>query len=69
MIEAATYYEEACLAGDLGSWMAAASDEELKQRHHYACARVTQNPAKGGVPALVKWTCVLEAAKRFFNRP
>lgn len=57
-------YEEACRAGDLSGHVSSLSMQELKALHQYATARVAENAAKGGVPAIVKWACVLEAAKR-----
>ena len=68
MIEAATYYEEACLAGDIVAWVARSTDEELRKLSSYVEHRVAENPTKGGIPALVKWVCVIEASKRFLHR-
>jgi hypothetical protein len=60
-------YEEACRAGDLAAHVARLSATELKRLHGYAAARVEQNGKKGGVPAIVKWACVLEGAERFLK--
>jgi hypothetical protein len=61
------HYIDACLAGDLAAHVAALSLEELKALHSYAAARVVENEKKGGVPAMIKWACVLEAAARILT--
>lgn len=58
-------YEAACVAGDLGAHVEALNVRELKELHRYAVARMAENGAKGGIPAVMKWVCVMEAAKRF----
>lgn len=67
MIPPEQEYDEACRAGDLAAHVGRLSLQELKALHRYAAARVTENQTKGGVPAIVKWACVLEAAKRTFE--
>jgi hypothetical protein len=60
-------YDEACRAGDLAAHVARLSLQELRALHGYAVARMRENETKGGVPALVKWACIIEAAKRTFE--
>lgn len=67
MIDPSTFYDEACHAGDPVAWIGHATDDELRKLQRYAAARVAANTVKGGVPALIKLTCTLEAAKRFLN--
>lgn len=61
------YYQSACLAGDPAAHVAALSASELARLHHYAAARQGENSSKGGIPATIKWLCVVEAATRFFK--
>jgi len=67
MITPELEYEEACCAGDLAAHVARLSLQELRALHDYAVRRMAQYAKKGGVPALVKWACVIEAAERTFK--
>ena len=60
-------YDEACHAGDLAVHVALLSIPELRALHGYAVARMAKNTKQGGVPALVKWACMIEAANRFLK--
>lgn len=61
------HYIYAVLAGDTAAHVRALPDAELCVLHGYACARVRENTAKGGVPAIIKWACALEAGERYLN--
>lgn len=66
-MEAQQLYDEACYAGDVADYMERLSAAELKGLHHYCVCRMAQNDRKGGIPAILKWACALEAAKRFLS--
>ena len=60
-------YEAACVAGNLAAHVEDLAASELRELHYYAVAKLNHNGCKGGIPAIVKWACVLEAAKRFLK--
>lgn len=53
--------------GDPAAYLAKQTDQELRQLCQYAEHLMRLNESKGGWPAVVKWMCVLEAAKRFLK--
>jgi hypothetical protein len=60
-------YIDAVLAGDTAAHVHALPEAELRVLHGYAVARVRENTAKGGIPAIIKWACALEAGDRYLN--
>ena len=60
-------YEGACLAGDLAEHLTTLTKSELCELHRFAIARMAENETKGGIPAIIKWACVIEASKRFLS--
>ena len=69
MIMPVEHFIDACLAGDLAAHLSRLPVPELQTLHAYAADRVRENPAKGGIPAVLKWACALEAANRFLTTP
>lgn len=67
MIPAVEHFIDAVLAGDTAAHVRALPDAELRTLHHYAATRVRGNTAKGGVPAIIKWACRIEAGERYLN--
>ena len=60
-------YDDACRSGDLAAHVARLSLRELKALYSYATARMDQNDKKGGIPAIVKGACILQAAERILD--
>lgn len=65
MIEGEKLYQDACEAGDMKTNLRGLTDNELRQLHAHTAAMVSRNASKGGIPAVVKWSCAFEAAERF----
>lgn len=66
-MEGSVIYDEACQAGDTAGYVERLSAMELKRLHRHAACLVSQSETKGGIPAVVKWLCILEAAARFLD--
>ena len=60
-------YDECCRAGNPAAYVAGLNDPELRALCGYAEAMMRATETKGGIPAIIKWTCVIEAAKRFLK--
>lgn len=55
--------------GDPAAYVAAQTEHELRALCAHAEHLMRMNQTKGGWPAVVKWLCVLEAAKRYLTTP
>ena len=60
-------YEEACRSGDLAAHVEQLSRAELRDLHGYAVRQMAHNEKQGGIPAVVKWACMIEASHRFLE--
>jgi len=69
MNEAEHIYAEAVEAGDLAAYVAKQDDTDIRRLRKHAEHLMSINQCKGGVPALVKWVCILEQAQRAQNIP
>lgn len=69
MTTAAEDYEALAESGDPAAMVAAQTDQELRELCHHAEGLMRRNAKKGGWPAVVKWLCAIEAAKRFLSPP
>ena len=62
-------YDEAARAGNPAAYVAKLSEQELQHLCAHTEGIMRQNETKGGWPAVVKWLCVIEAAKRYLTPP
>lgn len=61
-------FDQVARAGDPAAAVARLPDGELAALLRHAEGLMRQNDSNGGWPATVKWLCVFEGAKRFFNQ-
>jgi hypothetical protein len=61
-------FDQACRAGNPAEYAAHLLDDELAALCRHAEGIMRQNEGNGGIPATIKWVCVLEGAKRFFQQ-
>jgi hypothetical protein len=59
-------FELVCQAADPAAVVGRLDGHELRQLRDYCGRLETQNGGAGGIPAQVRWLCVLSAADRFF---
>ncbi len=64
MIDHDYLYEQACEDGDTARYVRGLTDHELRLLRKKAEHLQTRNGCKGGIPALIKWLCVIEQAER-----
>lgn len=62
-------YDQASRAGNTSAYVAGLNDPELRTLCAYAEGIMRGNDTQGGFPAILKWCCVIEAAKRFLKPP
>ena len=67
MADASEDYDLACRAGNPAAYTAALDDSALAALCRHAEGIMRQNECNGGIPATIKWVCVLEGAARFFK--
>lgn len=64
MIDHDYLYEQVCEAGDTARYVRDLNDHELRLLRGKAEHLQKRNVCKGGIPAMIKWLCVIEQADR-----
>ena len=60
-------FDQSARAGNPAAYVAGLDDDALRTLCRHTEGIMRDNDTKGGYPAILKWCCVLEAAKRFLT--